>query len=228
VLTIVVLLMAHAGALGRPKNALANGDAEVQPCTPDWAASTSVASWRVLRGGISVLCYAAFNFTDDRNMTTPRPWRRGRALFTTPSTDAAMVQTVVLDPRAWQAVDSGAVPYTLTAWLGGWRREALCPLVTAVFESEAGLGLATATLCECGPAARANATALVALSKDGTVPLGTRAIAITVTFQNGLTSYANSFADNIALLLPVDAVTPSPTPKLAVPTLVRFTTFSGS
>ena len=50
------------------ENLLVNGDAELQSCTRDWTAQTSVPGWQVLRGAASVLCYSAFDFTGQSRM----------------------------------------------------------------------------------------------------------------------------------------------------------------
>lgn len=62
------------------ENLLVNGDAELQRCTNDWTAQTSIPGWRVLRGAASVLCYSAFEFTQETPVT-PSNMSPGNALF---------------------------------------------------------------------------------------------------------------------------------------------------
>jgi len=47
------------------QNLLVNGNAELQSCTNDWTAQTSIPGWRVVRGAAGVLCYSAFNFSHE-------------------------------------------------------------------------------------------------------------------------------------------------------------------
>src|ERR1700749_3370465 len=78
---------------GTTENLLVNGNAELQACTRDWTAQTSVPGWRVVRGAASVLCYAAFDFTGQTPATrSDEP--AGKALFGAPGVDPEMEQVV--------------------------------------------------------------------------------------------------------------------------------------
>ena len=57
-----MLIQPAVGNASTSGNLLVNGDAELQLCTNDWTAQTSIPGWRVIRGAASVLCYSAFNF----------------------------------------------------------------------------------------------------------------------------------------------------------------------
>jgi hypothetical protein len=181
-------------------NLLVNGDAEAHRCTEDWTAQSPIPGWRVVRGAGSVLCYGAFESTGvapDLPVEVPA----GNALFAAPGIDSAMEQTVDVGPAA-AAIDAGAVVYELSGWLGGWSQRAQSAVVTAVFLNDRGEATGgPAILADPDLPAHAARTGLVALRAAGQVPVGTRAIVVTVDFPSGTVSFQNAFADNIQLRL---------------------------
>ena len=88
-----VMLVTFASAGETTQNLLVNGDAEMQLCTGDWVAQTSVPGWRVLRGAASVLCYSAFGLAGE-TPSLPTNLPAGRALFGAPGADTEMEQVV--------------------------------------------------------------------------------------------------------------------------------------
>jgi hypothetical protein len=121
---------AAAGA-GTTPNLLANGDAELQPCTRDWTAQTSIPGWRVVRGAASVLCYSAFHFTG-QSLITPPHKPAGKALFAAPGADTEMEQIVDV-AAAGAGIDAGRVRFDLSGWLGGWGNRPERATLTAIF-----------------------------------------------------------------------------------------------
>src|SRR5271167_3652004 len=97
-------LVAPASAGEKTQNLLINGDAELQLCTNDWDAQTSVPGWRVLRGAASVLCYSAFSLAGERPVL-PANLPGGQALFGAPGADTEMEQVVDVAAAA-AAIDS--------------------------------------------------------------------------------------------------------------------------
>jgi len=112
--TLIQPAVANASTSG---NLLVNGNAELQLCTNDWTAQTSVPGWRVIRGAASVLCYSAFNLAQVKPVT-PSNAAAGEALFGAPGADTAMEQSVDVSAAA-AAIDSGTVGFNLSGWLGG-------------------------------------------------------------------------------------------------------------
>src|ERR1700693_1256069 len=166
-------------------NLLVNGDAEAQRCTHDWTAQTSVPGWRVTRGAASVLCYSAFNYTDQVPVL-PSSASAGEALFTAPGADTAMEQTVDVSAAA-SAIDHGTVGFALSGWLGGWDARPERATLTANFVDANGNATGNpVTIANVDAKARNNVTALVQSEVDGFVPAGTREIIVTVQFLIGM------------------------------------------
>jgi Phosphoesterase family len=201
ILGLVMALIQPASANANTSaNLLVNGDAELQLCTNDWTAQTSIPGWRVVRGAASVLCYSAFNFT---NVTpaTPSNVPAGNALFAAPGADTAMEQSVDVSAAA-TAIDSGTVAFTLSGWLGGWANRPERATLTAVFLNASGQSTgAPVVIADVDAQARGNVTGLVQRAVDGVVPPSTRQITVTVQFLSGMTSFQNAYADNISLTL---------------------------
>jgi hypothetical protein len=201
VLGLVVVLIQPASANANTSaNLLVNGDAELQLCTNDWTAQTSIPGWRVIRGAASVLCYSAFNFT---NVTpvTPSNVPAGKALFAAPGADTAMEQSVDVSAAA-TAIDSGTVEFSLSGWLGGWSNRPERATLTAVFLGASGQSTgAPVAIADVDAQARGNVTGLVQRAVEGVVPPSTRQITVTVQFLSGMTSFQNAYADNISLTL---------------------------
>jgi hypothetical protein len=182
------------------QNLLVNGDAELQRCTNDWTAQSSIPGWRVMRGAASVLCYSAFSLAAETPVT-PSNVRAGHALFSAPGADTAMEQIVDVS-AAGSAIDEGKVGFSLSAWLGGWRDRPERATLVAVFLD--GRGRSTGSpivIANADAHARGGLTGLVQREADGRVPPGTRRISVTVQFLSGMTSYDNAYADNICLTL---------------------------
>ena len=198
-LCAALIRVALAGTPVTP-NLLVNGDAEVQRCTDDWTAQTSVPGWRVMRGAASVLCYSAFGYTGE-SPVLPTAGLPGKALFTAPGTDTAMEQSVDVSAAA-AAIDHGRVGFALSGWLGGWDARPERATLTASFVDANGNATGyPVTIASVDAQARGNVTALVQREVDGAVPAGTRQIVVTVQFLSGMESFSNAFADNLTLTL---------------------------
>jgi len=201
VLGLVAGLLQQAAANASTSgNLLVNGNAELQLCTNDWTAQTSIPGWRVIRGAASVLCYSAFKFA---NVTpvTPSNIPAGNALFAAPGADTAMQQSIDVSAAAG-AIDAGTVSFSLSGWLGGWGNRPERATLTAVFLDATGQSTgAPVVIADVDAQARGNVTALVERAVDGVVPPSTRQISVTLQFLSGMTSFQNAYADNISLTL---------------------------
>jgi hypothetical protein len=198
-LSIGLIRAAAANAL-TTENLLVNGDAELQQCTNDWTAQSSIPGWRVIRGAASVLCYSAFALAAETPIT-PSNVPAGRALFSAPGADTAMEQIVDVS-AAGSAIDDGEVGFSLSAWLGGWRDRPERATLTAIFLDGDGRSTGFPVVIASADAhARGDLTGLVQRETQGLVPEGTRRISVTVQFLSGMTSFDNAYADNICLTL---------------------------
>ncbi|MES2297723.1 MAG: alkaline phosphatase family protein [Pseudomonadota bacterium] len=194
-------------------NLIVNGNAEASTCTPDWNAVTTVPGWTITKGSPSVVCYAIASFA------TPTPGAGAKAFFADgPYGDASIAQDIDVSAAAAQ-IDTGAVTFNLSGWLGGWGALKGDAKVNARFLSASGATLASAQLAGDTPAARGNKNAFIALTRAGAVPAGTRAIAVSVDFTVDAISFNQGYADNLSLTLstPVTAATLTPPPSKVPP-----------
>ena len=180
-----LLVPSVAASAGTTQNLLVNGDAELQPCTKDWTAQTSIPGWRVVRGAASVLCYAAFDFTG-QTPATPVDVPAGKALFGAPGADTEMEQ--IVDVAAASAeIDKGAVGFDLSAGSAAGADRPERATLTAIFLGEKGNAAgAPVVISDAAAPARHDATALVQRRAKGLVPRGTRRVAVTVQFLSGM------------------------------------------
>jgi len=184
-------------------NLLQNGDAETHLCTDDWTTQTPIPGWQVVRGAASVMCWSAFGYMNE-TPTLPSDATPGNALFAAPGADTAMEQLVDVSSAA-RAIDRGGVSFSLSGWLGGWRDAPEQTVLAAIFlDDQDRATAAPVVVAGAGPAARRQVTALVERSAQGTVPAGTRRIAVTVDFLSAMSSFQNAYADNLRLVLSGD------------------------
>lgn len=194
------------------QNLIVNGDAEVAACTADWKAVTTIPGWTVTKGSPSIVCYSIASFA------TPNNASGGKSFFADgPYGDSAITQTIDLSAAA-TAIDSGAVPFNLSGWLGGWGVYSGQAVVTLVYLGSNGQTLGSAQLSGDTPTARGLANKFLATSATGTVPAGTRSAQVTVSFISTSGSYNVGYADQLSLTLGT-SVTPTPlrAPGSAVP-----------
>ena len=213
-----LMLVTFASAGETTQNLLVNGDAEMQLCTNDWVAQSSVPGWRVLRGAASVLCYSAFGLAGE-TPSLPTDLPPGRALFGAPGADTEMEQVVEVASAA-AAIDRGTVSFHLSGWLGGWRDRPERAVLTAVFvDGDGNATGAPVVIADADAQARNYATGLVARHSDGLVPFATRRIVVSVQFLSGMASFHNAYADNLSLTLDGDVRGVAPAAAKPAPSL---------
>ncbi len=199
-----------AASAGTTPNLLVNGDAELQSCTKDWTAQTSIPGWRVVRGAGSVLCYSAFDFTG-QTLATPSHEAGGKALFAAPGADTQMEQVVDV-AAAGAGIDRSQVGFNLSGWLGGWRDLPERATLTAIFlDADGNATGSPVVITDADAQARHGEPALLLRRAKGSVPRGTRRIAVIVQFLSGMASFHNAYADNLSLKLSgaVDGIAPA-------------------
>lgn len=190
-------------------NLIVNGGGETGVCATDWSAVKTVPGWQVLLGNPTLVCYSTASFT------TPSASAQGNAFIADgPYGDSALMQTVNVTSAA-TAIDAGGVTYNLSGWLGGYGSYAGQAVVTATFLNASGAVIGTpGELGGVTASARNNANAFLAKAASGSVPAGTRSIAVQLQFINTSASYNIGYADNLSLTLS----TPVTAPVLVAPT----------
>lgn len=114
------------------------------------------------------------------------------------------------------AIDGGAVPYTLSGWLGGNRLELSEASATVEFLAASQLPLGTGKIGPVSILQRGFQTELFPRETTGTIPAGTRSARVTVMFKDthwAGGAYNHSYADNLSLTIGA----PLPAPPLPTP-----------
>ncbi|MQR02147.1 hypothetical protein GEV47_15835 [Glaciimonas sp. GS1] len=203
---IAAASVAHATSSG---NLIVNGGGETGLCATDWKAVKTVPGWQVLLGSPTLVCYSVASFK------TPSSPAAGNAFIADgPYGDSALMQNINVSSAA-STIDTGSVTYSLSGWLGGYTVYAGQAVVTATFLDASGNILGSpGELGGVGASARGSVNAFIAKSTAGTVPVGTRSIAVQLQFINTSGSYNVGYADNLSLTLS----TPVTAPALVAPT----------
>ncbi len=113
---------------------------------------------------------------------------------------SSATQTVDVSAAAPE-IDTGALPLTLSAFLGGFGSQADSASVTATFLSAAGPSLSAVTLPAVTPTERGGVTKLLPRVLTARVPAGTRAIGVRIDAVRTDGAYNDGYADNLSLVL---------------------------
>ncbi|WP_308124246.1 alkaline phosphatase family protein [Mycolicibacterium xanthum] len=218
--------VAATAALVQSPNLLVNPGAEVGDPSLSGYSSVTVPGWTVT-GTPTVIEYGTL-----RRL----PWPLGSpgptlpAFLGFPSTRCAppdsgeqffgggnvatstLTQTVDLSAAA-SDIDTGAVPYTLSGWLGGFTLDPSAASVTVTFLDENQLYLGTGRLTPVTVLDRWLQTGLLERETTGTIPVGTRSAQVVVTFTDcnpAPGNYNNAYADNLSFTVGADLPAPPP------------------
>jgi len=184
-------------------NSVRNPGAEEQPVSIDTVNACrntpSIPGWTIEQG--AAVCSYTFGqgFPGPSN-GPPNPgsnfFAGGGTATTTTSKLSQTIDTTAIAVR----VDSGTLPYQLSAWLGGYASDSDNVAVKITFRNSAGAPLSTAQVGPVTPADRQFATKLIQRATSGTVPAGTRSILVEQIFTSG-SGYIDGYSDNISLIL---------------------------
>ncbi len=125
---------------------------------------------------------------------------------------SSLTQTVDLSAAAAQ-IDSGAVPYTLSGWLGGFTLDPSAASVKVNFLDADRLYLGSGGLGPVTVLDRWFRTGLLERDTSGAIPMGTRSAQIVVTFKDCNPvpgNYNNAYADNLSFTVGADLPAPPP------------------
>jgi len=201
---MAMLAVAGLSQAANSGNLIVNGDGETGLCATDWKAVKTVPGWQVLLGNPSLVCYSVASFSK------PSSPAAGNAFIADgPYGDSALMQSINVSSAA-AAIDTGAVTYSLSGWLGGYGIYAGQAIVMATFLDGSGNMLGKpGELSGVTASARGDANAFIAKSNTGSVPIGTRSIAVQLQFINTSASYNIGYADNLSLTLSTPVATPA-------------------
>jgi hypothetical protein len=189
------------GGGGNPVTvSLTNPNAETGTCSTTTGTGHTPPGW-TLTSTPQQICYGASGGFPTAAQGPSTPDTPGNAFFDGGQTaSAAMSQTADVSSFA-TAIDGGAEPYTLSAWLGGFSSQNDRAGVVATFESSSGASLGTASLAPVTAAQRGNNTEMLRETAAGTVPVGTRSIVFTVSFTRASGTEDDGYVDDIAMTL---------------------------
>jgi hypothetical protein len=191
-----------AGANGAAKlgvNLVVNAGADAALGSPDDRQKMTPPGWTT-SGCLTAVQYGASGGFPSVN--SPGPKNRGKNMFQggpgCPLSTAA--QDIDVSALA-TVIDAGHTGYALSAYLGGFSGQADSAAVSVEFKSSTGKSLGKAVIGPVTPAGRQNTTGLVARSKNGTVPNGTRSVRITITATRTDGSYNDGSADSLSFAI---------------------------
>jgi hypothetical protein len=213
-------------------NLLVNPDAELGDPSLSGYASVTVPGWMVT-GTPTVIQYGTprrFPFP----VGTPGPTLPSFLAFPTrsagpadggsqffaggPVATSSIYQNVDLSGAAAE-IDGGAVPFTLSGYLGGFTIDPSAATVTVNFFGANRQKLGSGTIGPVTALDRGFQTALLPRSTTGIVPAGTREAQVIVTFTDRnpvLGNYNNAYADNLSFTVGANLPAPAdPTPPVS-------------
>ncbi len=178
---------------------IANPGAETGSCSSAGSGKSNVQDWTVTSKPQQV-CYGASGFPTAAEGPQP-PASPGNAFFGGgDDASATMTQTVSVSSQA-SYIATGAEPYSLSAWLGGYSSQADNAGLVATFLNSSGAPLGTATLAPVTPAERGDTTELLLESASGPVPVGTVSVKFTITCTREAGTFNDGYADDIGMTL---------------------------
>ncbi|HEU0237464.1 MAG TPA: hypothetical protein VFR14_13580 [Candidatus Limnocylindrales bacterium] len=185
-------------------NLIVNGGAEAGPAS-DGFSSVPIPGWTV-DGPLTVVAYD----TPDPDglppfptSSGPGPEDRGANFFAGgPANASSSASQAISIAAAASLIDTGAVRYDLSGYLGGWTDQEDNAVVRIVFKQGTN-ALGSAEIGPVGAADRGNETGLLGRATSGLVPVGTRQIVVSLvmTKQEGVGAYNDGYADNLSLVL---------------------------
>lgn len=181
-------------------NLITNPDAEAGPCSTNTAGSeiVPVPGWVVTTGGFTCTVYGTGDFP---TATDPGPASRGDNFFNGgPTTLSNGRQTIDLGSFV-PDIDSGALSFTLSGWLGGFSTQGDFAQLFARFLDMSNTELGVFSIGPVTTADRLSQTGLLFQSFVGAVPVGSRSVQVDLemTRLQGLSN--DGYGDNLSLVL---------------------------
>jgi hypothetical protein len=176
---------------------IVNPGAETGPCGPGGSADAA-QDWTLTSGTPQQVCYGESGYPTTAQGPQP-PAAPGSAFFDGgASKTASMTQTDSVSSESGQ-IAAGTLPYSFSAWIGGYSSQADQAVVMATFLSSSGTSLGTSTLGPVTPAERDDDTELLYQSATGTVPVGTVSVRFTVTYTRHAGTEDDGYVDDTAM-----------------------------
>ena len=134
--------------------------------------------------------------------SNPGPANRGSNFFAGGPGNPASSATQVIDlTAAADLIDTGAIDFELSGYLGGWQSQRDNATLTVTFKDGAGLTLGSAAIGPVTQGDRTNQTALLLRSSSGDLPFGTRSATLRLDMTRLDGSYNDGYADELSFVL---------------------------
>lgn len=180
-------------------NLITNGDAEAGSGSSDGYTVVVVPSWNTT-GNFTVVPYAVGGGFP--TATSPGPADRGQNFFAGGPNNAASSASQSIDLAGYSTpIDSGAVAFTLSGYLGGYATQGDHAVLTVTFRAGDSTVLASTAIGPVTSAERENVTGLLERTQTGIVPIGTRTANLELAMTRQAGSYNDGYADNLSLTL---------------------------
>ncbi|MEY9965182.1 hypothetical protein ABIA33_003224 [Streptacidiphilus sp. MAP12-16] len=187
---------ATAAALG--SNLIVDAGAEQATASSDGYSQVALPGWTV-SGSMTAVSYATGNgFPSSSSPGSPT---RGTNFFAGGNAPGSTTATQTEDVSALAAqVDTGAIAFDLSGWLGGYSSQSDAASLSATFLSASGSSLGSSTIGPVTAADRGNTTGMLQRASTGGVPAGTRSIRVVLTATQTY-GYNDGYADDLSLTL---------------------------
>jgi len=180
-------------------NLIVNGDAESGPGSPNDSQVIAAPGWN------SNSNFTVVNYGGSGGLPAPSdpgPQDRGTNLFAggPDNPSSAATQLIDVSPLGC-SIDGGVVNFELSAYLGGFASQEDYAVLTATFRGTSGNVLSSATIGPVRSVDRGSATGLGFVQTSGSLPSGTRQIAVELMMTRDSGAYNDGYADNLSLVL---------------------------
>jgi hypothetical protein len=179
-------------------NLIVNGEAEAGPGSFDGFTVEPVPGWTT-NGNFTVAQYGGDGLPSQAD---PGPPDRGNNFFAggPNNTSSSATQVINVAPDA-HLIDSGAVTFSLSGYLGGFFTQDDNAVLTVIFE-RGGQVLGSAQIGPVLAADRGGQTGLLFRSTSGSIPVGTRQVRVVLQMTRApYFFYNDGYADDLSLTL---------------------------
>jgi hypothetical protein len=186
-------------------NLIVNGDAEADPLPAGGRTKIKITGWQI-EGNLVALSYGAPGGFPDAK--TPGPAERGSGFFAGgPESEATAARQTIDVTAAASAIDARQIGFVLSCYLGGMAGQGDMATLSCLFKDANEVILSETTLGPVTLADRQFSTRLLARTTQGRVPAGARSLVIILSMQRKDGAFNDGYADNLSLVLSVDAAT---------------------
>ncbi len=183
-------------------NLILNGGAELGAASQNGDTLVSVPDWAT-SGNFTVVAYGAVDSIGAfPTLSGPGPVDRGSSFFSGGPNNSSSDAKQIIDLSAYaQLIDSSAVNFTVSGYFGGYLDQDDNATLMVNFLSGADATVGNSSVGGVSATDRNDDTGLLFRATTGQVPVGTRAIELTLQMTQETPDYNDGYADNLSLVL---------------------------